>query len=157
MNNARNELRTEILNTFAKSSPPGVDDLALDMSPDSMNLRSELGGIPWWEVTDTAIGRNYDNLPLLTPNAYHYYLPAFILSSLRNFESVNLVLVHTVFSLAPFKTSVDDLRFKTRRELFTAQEVEVVVMFLQCIVDDESMYSLYNDAERGMRKFWRTI
>jgi hypothetical protein len=154
MKNEYNDLRVEILNTFPRVSPPSVDELAVDMSADSMNLRTCFGGIPWWEVTDASIAQNYDNLPFLTPRAYHYYLPAFLLGSLKNFEPDNLILVYTVFSLAPFKTPADDPLFKFIRGLFSSAEVEIVLKFLKCILDDERMYSFYNDAERGMRKFW---
>lgn len=149
-----NQLRLGILETFPKTESPDINDLIVDESADALEIRSSLLGIPWWLVKDETIRRNFENLPLLTPNAYHYYLPAFIISSVQHFEPDNLILVHTVFSLAPFKTPIDDSRFKARRDLFTPAEVRIIVQFLNCVLSDERMYSLYNDAERGLRKFW---
>lgn len=154
MDTERNKLRIEILKTFERTSPPDINDLTVDQSNDSAALSACLGGVQWWLVDNQALANNFDNLPFLTPHAFHYYLPAFLLSSLRYFEPDNLLLQHTVYSLAPFKSSSADPRFRARRELFTASEVGIIVSFLNCILADERMYALYDDAKRGLTKFW---
>jgi hypothetical protein len=147
-------LRQEILDVFPKNDPPDSTNITVDDLGDSPQIRDSFNGIAWWLASNDILDRNADSMPLLTPEAFHHYLPAFLLRSLEGFERSNETLLYTVFSLSPTKTSRNDPRFRARLNLFSPQQVSVVRKFLQLILADETMYNLYESAERALRKFW---
>lgn len=154
MNEECASLYSEISSVFPRTNSPGSGEITSDEYGDSMKVRLSLAGHKWWLVDDNIIDQNHLHLPLLTPIAFHYYLPAFLIRSLKHFVPDNETLIFTVYSLAPFKTSSDAPWFCDRKRQFTPAEVKTVIKFLHCILNDESMYSLYSDAERGLKKFW---
>ncbi len=150
----REFLRQEILQVFPKTKPPRSDDITTDTYGDSPRVTLSFDGVRWWSASSKIIDDNYDNLPLLTPEAFHYYFPAFLLRSLERFESDNQTLAFTVYSLSPTKKSRNDPWYSTRVNLFTPEQVSVIRKFLHLILADETMYSFYEPAERALRKFW---
>lgn len=149
------ELRQSILAAFPKTEPPLPENITSHPCEECDGVRDDFSGVRWWVAGPELIDENFDDLPLFTPEAYHYYLPAFLLRALETFESDNLVLEFCVYSLSPTKTPVDDPWYRPRLEQFTAEQVSVIADFLACIRDDERYFDYYADVERGLRKFWR--
>jgi len=147
-------LRNEALTAFPRAVPPQTDEITPDCFGEAARVRQSLNGQVWWSLSDELIVRNFDELPLLSPLAFHYYFPAFLIYALDHFDPDESVVIHTVFSLAPFKTSKDDPNFAERINQFSEAQVNVVRGFLELILRDQQMYSLYNDAARGLKKFW---
>ncbi len=149
------ELRQRILAAFPKEAPPQPENLTEHSCAECDGLRDDFNGVAWWSADSSMIDDNYDVLPLFTSEAYHYYLPAFLLRALSSFEPYNDVLQFSVYSLSPTKTPVDDPRYRARLNLFTPDQITAVASFLEQIQNDERFYSYYADAERGVRKFWQ--
>lgn len=147
-------LRQEILEVFPKVDPPHSDNITSDDYGESLHVRLNFSGVSWWLAKNKLIDENYDKLPLLTSEAFHYYLPAFLLHSLEWFDPDNLTLEFTIYGLSPTKTSRDDPWFSARLIRFTPYQIHVVRKFLNCILSDPVMYSFYKNAERGLNKFW---
>ncbi len=149
-----NELRERVKETFEKNAAPTRSELTYDEEGDSSILREDFDGVRWWTASRSLIDAHYDKLPLMTPKAYHYYLPAYILRSLDRFEPGCDVLEYTVFSLSPTKMSRTDHWFALRAGEFRDTEKALIRDFLRCILSATDLYILYKDAERGLRKFW---
>jgi hypothetical protein len=153
----RKLLSQEILDGFGKSEPPRPDQITAADILESLEVRDSFSDVKWWAAEDSLIEKNYDNLPLFTPEAYRYYLPAYLLYSLEHFDRGNLPLEFTIYSLSPTQTSRDDPWYGERIKQFTSQEVTVIRKFLEQILADEMLYNFYESAERALRKFWISV
>jgi hypothetical protein len=149
-------LSREILEAFPKLTPPPTENLTSHRCPECDGVRDDFSGVEWWAAENKLLDDNYDDLPLFTPEAFHYYLPAFLLRSLDQFEDDSSVLQFTIYSLSPTKTPTDDPRYRERLSWFTPKQVAAISGFLKCVLADEELYNYYADAERGLQKFWNT-
>jgi hypothetical protein len=147
-------LRQKILAAFPKIAPPLPENLTEHRCDECDGVRDDFSGVEWWSADNTLIDENYDDLPLFTPEAFHYYLPAFLLRSLDSFDPDNEVLQFSVYGLSPTKTPVDAPRYRARLNLFTPEQNSAVASFLEQIQMDERFYNYYADVERGLGKFW---
>jgi hypothetical protein len=149
------ELRQRILAAFPKNDPPLPENITSHPCEECYGIRDDFRGVRWWAADDELIDENFDDLPLFTPEAYHYYLPAFLLRALDTFDPDNLVVQFCVYNLSPTKTPVDDPWYRARLNQFTSEQISVIAKFLVYIQEDEKFYDYYADVERGLRKFWR--
>lgn len=147
-------LREDILRSFPRTSPPKYGEITVETTLDGKMISEAFEGENWWEISTEVLEDNYNALPLLTSSAYYYYLPAYLMSALKNLEPHNQLLEFTVYSLCPTKTAPDDHYYSQRIRRFTASEKGLIQRFLMLIIEDERLYTLYNDAQRGLRKFW---
>lgn len=148
------ELRQRIMAAFPKIAPPSSENLTGHRCDECDGVRDDFSGVKWWSADDALIDGNRDVIPLFTPEAFHYYFPAFLLRSLDLFDPDDEVLQFSVYSLSPTKTPVDDPRYRARLNLFMPQQISAVASFLEQIQNDERFYYYYADVERGLRKFW---
>src|SRR4051812_25462182 len=98
-------LRSSIVETFPAVSYPSDKDLTYGTTAEEREIREAFQGMVWWDIPPSVLQRNYGSMAFLTPFAYHYFLPSYIMFSLDNFDSNNEVLMFTVFSLTPTKTA----------------------------------------------------
>jgi hypothetical protein len=94
-------LRSDLLDGFPKTSPPKFGEITVETTLDGKKISSDLESNAWWEISTEVLRANYDALPLLTPQAYHYYLPAYLLAALENLKPHDSILEFTVYSLSP--------------------------------------------------------
>ena len=75
----------------------------------------------------------FDSLPMLTPSAFKYYLPAYLNRSLERFEPDYLVCQFTIYAVAP-DDDAEEARFsdwwRERLTLFEPRQFEVLVQFV---------------------------
>ncbi len=139
---------------YPKETPPKYGEITVETTWDGAGISSDFDGKGWWEISADLLQANYDALPLFTARAYYYYLPAYLINALRDFSPRNYVLEFVVYSLSPTKTKSDDPSISERRNQFSTSEKALIRRFLLLILEDENMFLLFNDAERGLRKFW---
>ena len=139
---------------FPKSAPPLPENLTEHRCDECDGVKDDFSGVEWWSADGALIDKNYEELPLFTLEAFHYYLPAFLLRAVDAFDPDNEVLEFSIYSLTPTKTPTDDRRYRARLALFTPEQISAVAGFLEEIQNDERFYDYYADVERGLRKFW---
>jgi hypothetical protein len=86
------KLRRQILATFPQTTPPLPENITSHPCEECEAVTEDFSGVRWWCADDELIDVNVDALPLFTPAAYHYYLPAFFLRALDEFDPHNQVL-----------------------------------------------------------------
>jgi hypothetical protein len=148
------ELRQRILATFPKADPPMPEKITSHPCEECAGVTEDFCGVSWWSADNTLIDENFDDLPLFTPEAYHYYLPAFLLRALDTFDPDNLVAQFCVYDLSP-KETAEDPWFRRRLNQFTPDEVSVIATFLEYVRADERFAQYHEDAEVAIRHFWR--
>ena len=101
------ELRRKILATFPKTDPPLAESITSHPCEECAGVTKDFGGVRWWSADDSLIDENFDKLPLFTPEAYHYYLPAFLLRALNEFDPDNLVVQFCLYDVTLTKITDD--------------------------------------------------
>jgi hypothetical protein len=147
------ELRQRILATFPKTDPPLPENITSHPCEECAGVTEDFRGVRWWAANNTLIDENFDDMPLFTPEAYHYYLPTFLLRALDTFDPDNMVAQFCVYNLSPEKTA-DDTWYRLRLDQFTPDEVSVIGTFLEYIRADERFAEYHDDAEAAIRDFW---
>jgi len=107
--------------------------------------------VKWWSADPTLIDESFDDLPLLTPYAYRYYLPAFLLRALEPFDPDNLVTQFCLFNLSG---DAHDDWYRERIKQFMPDERAVITAFLQYIRDDARFDRFHADAASALRDVW---
>ena len=153
--NQINLLKGEIKITFPLDTPPSQNEITECDCWECKEIRAKFQKIAWWLAEPELLKSEDVELTLFSPKAFHYFFPAYMLISLESFVPENPILYKAVSALSPTKTPPDDAHYLKRVSQFTATQVKVIIQFLELILQDERMYDLYADVERGLKKFWK--
>ena len=128
-------LKNEIFKAFASKKQPANNNIALHECDECRSVREDFANVKWREASDELLQRNYDKIPLFTFQAFNYFLPAFLIYSLSNFDSPSTVGKFTVYALTPDKKWNEDESsadyWIERFSLFTDEQMNVVYNFLE--------------------------
>ena len=139
-----------IKNAFAQVPiPKSRWELTLHDCPECDGLTTALLGRHYQTIVPAVIDRLFEALPLLSPQALHHYLPAWLLRGLEN--PGGYVLEFTIYHLAPSKKALAESRpyFYERFSVFNAaQRAAIQSFFLD--IDDYQLWTGYEgEVERG--------
>jgi len=123
--------------------------------------RAFLRGMRWTDLADAVIDENFANLPLLTPEAFAYYVPAYIRRAVLEPRVVELgsgmVLQFTIYALCDVEVPRDEF-WRERVERFTPQQEQAIVTFLRWAVSLEATEGIddpgIDRARRGLAEYW---
>jgi hypothetical protein len=155
------ELVASIEEAFDVESRPRDDQLAAHRCPECDALCATLRGVRWTDLDDTTIDENFDKLPLLTTEAFHYYLPAYMRRGVQHPVEVGLglseVLQFVIYSLCD-KDLPADHWWRDRVKRFGPGQEQVIVTLLRWVValgDADVVDDIdVEDARRGLEKYW---
>jgi hypothetical protein len=142
----REALIKRLSDVFPQLPPIPVSEVT-DCSDDrgGDQLRTDFGGIPWWEITEEVLQKNLDSLPLLSPKGFWYYYPAYLRFGLERFCYENAVLEFSVYTLF----SSDESWYKERFQFFSALQIDFLRDFLRCVAAETSL-DLTSEAKKGL-------
>src|SRR4051812_4881607 len=69
--------------------------------PEAEEVARAFDGKRWAQVTPELVRENKDALPLLTPEAFYYYFPAYMLACVRARDLVDTAWDSAIFNLTP--------------------------------------------------------
>lgn len=106
----------------------------------------------WKEITPKILQENYDKLPLFSPEAFHYFLPAYLIYSLENFVFED-VCEFTLYTLTPDK----DIKsrptwWQEKFKYFTLEQFNLIYEFLELAVEVEEFAYHKTNIERGKQR-----
>jgi hypothetical protein len=90
----------QIKQAFADTPYPG-DDQIVKPESDNQELMRAFRGRDWRALPVATLGYYYVDLPHLTPEAFRYYLPAFMIAVLLHYQNVGTLPVSLMHSLTP--------------------------------------------------------
>jgi hypothetical protein len=139
---------------FADNQYPGDENLVEDPEYwEAINLSEQLKGKDWRAVPLEVLNKYRFNLSLFTPEAFHYYLPAFILASVLFSDQVDTLPDNLIYNLTPpEKDGLDMDKFLKIAKSFKTSQKEVIREFIKLYVTLETSYQDLN-IER-VTKFW---
>jgi len=94
-------LKIKIIDAFSDVEFPGNDKILHMQSHDDSEILDFCGLVDWQSIPDGIIERNNDSLAFFSPEAYQFYIPRFIIYVLDNYDSAEIVVDNTIYSLAP--------------------------------------------------------
>ena len=153
-------LKKEIFRYFSEVEQPDENKIALHECEECRGVRKDFADIKWQEARTELLEKNYDKLPLFTPQAFNYFLPAFLIYTLNNFDdsfSEVLRMLFTLYALTPGKSWKDkngkiSNYYIQQFALFTFTQMNVIYQFL-VLAKENPMYM--NDITSIERSFDR--
>jgi hypothetical protein len=139
---------------FATNEYPGDENLVEDSSYwEAINLSEQFKGKDWKEIPLEVLKRNRFSLSLFTQEAFHYYLPTFILASVLHADDVDTLPDNVFSSLTPPEEEGSDMdEFLKKTESFNALQKEAIREYIKLYLTIETSYS---DPKRERAiKFW---
>lgn len=148
MIDAATTVATQLHQAFQGTLYPGDDNLAVDADddPEASELAKALRGKDWTSVSTDMVLTFKDALPLLTPAAFRYYLPAYLKACIEARHRIDTAWDNVILCLTPPITATDERErsFNTRSNGFTPSQEEALVAFLEF-------------AHRKEKAEWRTL
>jgi hypothetical protein len=150
----RQDLAHQVELAFANVPYPGDDKIVAHPNTSiSSHLPALLAGKHWKELSLEVIIQENLSLPLLTPEGFRFYLPAFLRASLLFPDQVDILPSNIFSSLTPPDgEGIQEQAFFSRMNGFTQQQIEAIRAFVKMYVSIESSYP---DSRRGKAiSFW---
>ncbi len=159
------ELKLLINNAFAAVPHPGAADVADSHHCDECRrVVAAFQHTTWQTISAAQIDANYDKLPLLFPNAYHHFLPAFLLRSLD--APGGLTWEFTFYTLTSKNVSVDPKAVMQqhwddqRTHIFTRAQLSCIIAYLEFQSTDFDRLERWLATEKVMTRkltYWRQL
>jgi hypothetical protein len=152
---AAEELKQTIAQTFADTPYPGHERIALHECEECEEIRQSFRGRTPDTLPDETIHSHFGSLPLLSPEAFRYFIPAYMRYSLEHPDST--VAQFILYRLAP--QDFDDFDSE-RFRLFTPRERGAVIAFLEFLKskqiegDEEDQREYESEIDCGI-EIWR--
>ncbi len=131
-------IKKRILEAFRDTPYPGDENLVADQSgydPESREVAKAFRGKDWRNVSAEMVREYACALPLFTPVAFRYYLPAYMYVCASSYYDLGVALNSVIFNLTPPKEPGDRVWdfFWARVQKFNESERNAIKAFLHLI------------------------
>lgn len=131
---AAESLRREIEGAFADAKYPGDDKLVYDDSGGHLEcneVATAFKGKQWKEVPLDVLRYHSAGLFFFTPEAYRFYLPAYLIAAALNYQDVDTLPGSLIFSLIPPADARDLASYRRRIEGLTPTQRKAIKSFME--------------------------
>ena len=112
-----------IKSAFKNVEYPGDDRIVTERdNQESFDIESDFKGKSWEELDFDILASHQDSLPLLTPEAFAFYIPAYMLISLRYYEKADILVDFTLYSLIPNYLFRQHVRTRFNEEIIGVEQ-----------------------------------
>jgi hypothetical protein len=140
----------------AFSAAPYPDDLVLDPSPyhlESKEIQAAFAGKRWQDLPLPVLRHHHQSLAFLTPQGFRYFLPAYLLACIDDYEGAGDIPSSVLYHLTPPED--DDPRacafFRARVDTLSVAEKKAIRAFFEAMRDE---HGEDDDWELSLRRFW---
>lgn len=146
------KLTSEITAAFADVPHPGQNIAPCNCEECralQKDLHKDFSGSSWQTLTASFFESHFGDLSLLSPEAFNYFLPAYLVYALQNYNASD-VWEWTIYTLTPGKESENMSEWwRERLRPFTKEQMNVIYQYLDLIRQDPDAYDFYKDIDRG--------
>lgn len=152
------ELGAAIAGAFAAVPAPGPAALVsgdVDYDPEYRDVAHAFEGKHWRELSPAFIREHRDALPLLSPAAFRFFLPAYLLACLDGAQDLDTAPLSVASSLTPPEpqdAAANDAFFR-RTQSFTPVEASAICAYLAVAPNDADVSQ--PSVTRALR-YWRS-
>lgn len=149
---ARKDAVNRIQQAFLAVPYPGDDNLVDHPAyPDVAEVRDEFRGQTWLDADVELLRRNVEALSFFTPEAFRYYLPAFLRAALLEPRRADIIPQFVCLSLTPPKDDGPQLRrFRKQMHLFSSDQKDAIRSFLTYAQEHLALA----EARQALHRFW---
>lgn len=150
-------LLARIHSAFADVPPPPDDRLVSDGGSylEGDAIRQAFRGRRWHEVPLDDLRREVAALYFFTPEAFRYYLPAFLAAAVADPARSDTIPGSLIRALSKPDAPGDDLRwFEDRAGGFTDAQSAAIRAFLESRVKHFAGSDPFGDAEAALKSYW---
>jgi len=149
------QFKEKLIRHFADVPPPDNQRIALGNDWESQALQDAFSDVDWRTADKQIIQRNYDQLPFFSPEAFHFFIPAFLVYSVDEPEG-SRVFEYTVYALTPGKETDNTSQwYVDRLRLFTREQMSSIYEFLDLVRQNPKAYDFYVRIDRGKKRLER--
>ena len=124
---------------------PRKDELIVHACDECFALRDAFAGRRWADIPVRQIHEHYSELPLFSPVAHHYYLPAFVIAATDSTRRKDLPILDMVkYDLCALPK--ESVTFSERFELFSPPQLTALSRWLFHMLSYRDIYDLHADA-----------
>jgi hypothetical protein len=162
----RDAVRRRIVAAFAAARYPGDDNIGYDKTGEHLECKQVADyfrGTRWQDV-DLAFLRKYGEradasacLTFMSPEAFRYYLPAFLLVVAESFDEADLLVQTVVSSITPRRDQSNRalVEFVRKRlEGFTSEQREAIRLFLEYMKREHAQEYLFGELDTAL-EHWK--
>ena len=156
----RAHLAQQIEAAFALAVYPGDDRLvdlyhSGDYCEDCAAVAVLFRGRDWRALAKDALVQNRDSLLLFRPEAYRFYLPAYLTAALKHWNDFDTFKSSIVVSLTPPnpQDGLDEF-FSSRVSEFTPEQKAAILAFLKLYTDTRPTTLAYDKSAWKALRFW---
>jgi hypothetical protein len=122
----------------------------------------ELGKKHWGDVSISTLKRNKDRISYLTPQAFHFYIPAFLIAIAKKPQEIDVLRENIIASLSPSKNEFIQHILDSRARTFNTRQIEAILTFFKNYTaiypPDKWSYSIDDQIQvQGAIDFWENI
>lgn len=142
----------EISEAFAEQSPPPSEELLHPNCMDDGDIKDFYGGVRWEDMTEAMIASNYAAPTFFSAQAFRYYLPAYLIWTLNNLDSVEYVGESILHALNPDAAGEIHHDFmKSKYSFFAPSHIAVIKKFLWRVSKDRELGQF---ADQALVQYW---
>ncbi len=146
-------LRQRIVKAFSSVPRPSKENIARHECEKCEELRNVFAPLSWDSIDRETLETYHGKLPLFTPQAFHYFLPAYLLQSLQGFNDDNIVCEFTIIFLCPtVENEAVEEWWLERMKQFTPEQKDVIAIFLKLAIINRKLRSYRDLAEFGLNQ-----
>lgn len=144
-------LKDKIIKAFSNVSYP-KDFITNHECDECFAVRKAFLNKSWKEITPSVLEENYDKLPLFSPEAFHCFLPAYLVYSLENFVYEG-VCEFTLYTLTPNREiKINPIWWQERFKEFNLTEFNLIYEFLDLAEQHEEFIYHKTNIEKGKQR-----
>src|ERR1051326_6395053 len=104
------DLKLRIEEAFGEMPYPGHEHLVLCDCWECKEIKSALKGLHWRDVSFDMLNSLRDALPFLCPEGFRFYLPAFMIISIMDWDRADVIPANVIRHLTPlYASDIDEM------------------------------------------------
>jgi hypothetical protein len=132
------DVRAEIVQAFGNSQYPGDHNLVIGNDMECEEVAEAFKGKEWDSLSPAFVREQKDALSLLTPEAFRYFFPAYLIACIDARLEVDTAWDSVIHDLTPQRESPGWI--ERRSEGFTPDQIAAIQAFLDLIDRQEQEY-----------------
>jgi len=147
-----------IIEAFSAVLYPGDDKILIDstgLDLESNQIADVFRGKKWNEILLDDLRRHHKAVFFFTPEAYRYYLPAYLRATLQHYKRAGTIPFTVVFSLTPPQGQGNELvKFQHKMEEFTKEQQNVIKEFLKYLSEIHHASLDESPPQIALNRYW---
>lgn len=146
-------LRLEIEAAFADTKYPGDDRLVYDNSGyhlECNEIAAAFRGKDWRELSVEMLRYHAQSLAFMTPEAYRFYLPAYLIAAALHYDEADIIPDAVVFNLIPPSEDWLFHMYRQKMQGLTAAQRRAIRSWLQFLKEHHGEDDLVGNLDQAL-------